>query len=133
MNIRISTADGVPIYLQIINQVKQLAATGQLKPGDELPPVRSLGEQILVNPNTVARAYRELEREGLIFTRRGAGTYLSDSGSALSKSEKTRILSDRIDALLAEASNLRIGTEEVITLLNRRAKLLGDQRKEDTK
>lgn len=133
MNIRISTSDGVPIYLQIVNQVKQLCASGKLKAGDELPPVRTLGEQLLINPNTVARAYRELEREGVLVTRRGAGTYVSDTGSTLSRSEKIKILTERVDALLSEAAHLRIGTDEVITLLNGRANALGATRKEDVK
>ncbi len=133
MKIRISTGDGVPIYLQIVNQVKQLCASGKLKAGDELPPVRALGEQLIINPNTVARAYRELEREGVLTTRRGAGTYVSDTGSTLARSEKIKILTERIDALLSEAAHLRIGTEDVINLLNRRAAIIGADRKEDAK
>ncbi len=133
MNIRVSTADGVPLYLQIVNQVKHLSASGKLKPGDELPPVRTLGEQLLVNPNTVARAYRELEREGVLVTRRGAGTYVSDAGSTLARGAKIKILTERIDALLTEAAHLRIGTDEVINLLNRRADVLGADRKGDAK
>ncbi len=133
MKIRISTGEGVPIYLQIVSQVKHLCASGKLKAGDELPPVRTLGEQLLINPNTVARAYRELEREGVLLTRRGAGTYVSDTGSTLARGEKIKILTERIDALLSEAAHLRIGTEEVINLLNRRADILGANRKEDAK
>ncbi len=133
MKIRISTGDGVPIYLQIANQVKHLCASGKLKSGDELPPVRTLGEQLLVNPNTVARAYRELEREGVLLTRRGAGTYVSDTGSTLARSEKIKILTERIDALLSEAAHLRFGTEEIINLLSRRAEVLAANRKEEEK
>ena len=66
MQIHISTADGVPIYLQIVNQVKFLVAAGRLTPGDELPPIRVLAERLVVNPNTVARAYRELEQAGVV-------------------------------------------------------------------
>ena len=75
MQIHITTSDGVPIYLQIVNQVKYLVASGRLKAGDELPPIRVLADQLLVNPNTVARAYRELETAGIVEKRRTAGTY----------------------------------------------------------
>ena len=70
MRIHLTPNDGVPIYLQIIHQVKYLVASGRLSAGDELPPIRTLAEQLLVNPNTVARAYRELEAAGVVVTRR---------------------------------------------------------------
>ena len=72
MQIHISPSDGLPIYLQIVNQVKYLVASGRLAPGEELPPIRTLAEQLVVNPNTVARAYRELESAGIVTKRRTA-------------------------------------------------------------
>ena len=83
VQIHITANDGVPIYLQIVNQVKYLVAAGRLAPGEELPPIRVLAERLVVNPNTVARAYRELEAEGVVEKRRTAGTYVSDAGSAV--------------------------------------------------
>src|SRR5262245_17825194 len=109
MHLHISASDGVPIYLQIVNQVKYLVASGRLAPGAELPPIRALAEQLRVNPNTVARAYRELERAGILSTRRTAGTYVSDAGSPLARRERLKILSERIDALLAEARQMGVG------------------------
>src|SRR5205814_5244936 len=103
MQLHISPHDGVPIYLQIVNQVKYLAASGRLEPGQELPPIRTLAQQLLVNPNTVARAYRELELAGVVEKRRTAGTYVSGAGSPLARRERLRILAERVDALLAEA------------------------------
>ena len=120
MRIHISTSDGVPIYLQIVNQVKYLAAAGQLAPGEELPPIRTLAERLVVNPNTVARAYRELEAEGIVEKRRTAGTYISGAGPRLSRRERIKILTQRIDALLAEARQLDIPVAEVVELLHRR-------------
>ena len=108
MHIHISPADGVPIYLQIVNQVKYLVAAGRLAPGEELPPIRVLAERLVVNPNTVARAYRELEVAGVVEKRRTAGTYVSDAGSPLARRERLKILTERIDALLAEARQLGI-------------------------
>jgi GntR family transcriptional regulator len=124
MDIHISPQDGVPIYLQIVNQVKYLVASGRLAPGEELPPIRVLAERLTVNPNTVARAYRELEVAGVVTKRRTAGTYVSDAGSPLARRERVKILSERIDALLAEARQLGIRTDDVIDLIRRRADAL---------
>jgi GntR family transcriptional regulator len=125
MQLHISPSDGVPIYLQIVNQVKYLVASGRLAPGAELPPIRALAEQLVVNPNTVARAYRELERAGLLTTRRTAGTYVSDAGSPLARRERLKILSERVDALLAEARQLDVGLDEVLALLRQRDQAMG--------
>src|SRR5436853_1835255 len=108
MDIHISPHDGIPIYLQIVHQVKYLVASGRLAPGEELPPIRTLAERLTVNPNTVARAYRELEAIGLVATRRTAGTYVADGASPLARRERIRILTERIDALLAEARQLDV-------------------------
>lgn len=99
MQIRISATDGVPIYQQIVNQVKYLIAAGRLAAGEELTPIRVLAERLLVNPNTVARAYRELESAGVVEKRRTAGTYVSETGSPLARRERLRIVAERIDAL----------------------------------
>ena len=120
MQIHISTTDGVPIYLQIVNQVKYMTAAGQLAPGEELPPIRTLAERLVVNPNTVARAYRELEAEGVVEKRRTAGTYISSAGPRLTRRERVKIVSQRIDALLAEARQLDIAVDEVVELIRRR-------------
>ena len=124
MDIHISPHDGVPIYLQIVNQVKYLVASGRLAPGEELPAIRVLALQLQVNPNTIARAYRELEVAGVVEKRRTAGTYVSDAGSRLARRERLKIVTERIDALLAEARNLGIGTDEVIELLRERDEIL---------
>ena len=120
VQIHISTNDGVPIYLQIVNQVKYLVASGRLSPGEELPPIRVLAEQLLVNPNTVARAYRELETAGVVTKRRTAGTYVSDGGSPLGRRERLKILTHRVDVLLAEARQMSVGIDEVFELIRRR-------------
>ena len=118
--IHISADDGVPIYQQIVNQVKYLLASGRLSAGEELPPIRVLAEKLVVNPNTVARAYRELETAGLVEKRRTAGTYVSNAGSPLALIERVKILTVRVDGLLAEARQLGIGVDEVVELIVRR-------------
>lgn len=124
MQLKITSDDGVPIYIQIVNQVKHLAASGRLTPGDELPPIRVLAEQLVVNPNTVARAYLELERTGIVTKRHGSGTYLSETCAPLPQREKIRILAGRADALLTEARHLDVGFGEIIKLLRERDALL---------
>jgi GntR family transcriptional regulator len=120
MQIHISTGDGVPIYLQIVNQITYLVSSGRLAAGEELPPIRVLAEQLVVNPNTVARAYRELETVGIVEKRRTAGTYISDQGSPLARRERMKILAERVDKLLAEAHQMDISFEEVVKLAERR-------------
>ncbi|MCA9074641.1 MAG: GntR family transcriptional regulator [Planctomycetaceae bacterium] len=127
MQIHISPNDGVPIYQQIVNQVKYLTASGRLTAGEQLPPVRKLAEQILVNPNTVARAYRELESAGVLTTRRGAGVFASEGVSPLSRREQNRILNERLDQLIAEARQMDVDVETLVKLLRQRDTKMGDK------
>jgi GntR family transcriptional regulator len=120
VQLHISPHDGVPIYLQVVNQVKYLVASRRLEPGEELPPIRTLAEQLLINPNTVARAYRELELAGVVIKRRTAGTYVSDSASPLARRQRLKIISERVDALLAEARQMDIDLENLIELIQQR-------------
>jgi GntR family transcriptional regulator len=124
MQLRVSANDGVPIYLQIVNQVKYQVAAQRLMPGEALPSVRKLAEQLVVNPNTVARAYRELESAGVLTTRRGAGVYVADGGSPLARGEQTRILTERIDVLLAEARQMNVDLETLLELIQKRSRRL---------
>jgi len=120
VQIHLSLNDGVPIYLQIVNQVKYLVASGRLAAGEELPAIRVLAEQLLINPNTVARAYRELEMAGVVTKRRTTGTYISHTGSPLARRERLKILSERADALLAEARQMNVDIDELIELVRQR-------------
>src|SRR5436190_1865352 len=121
MHLHITASDSVPIYLQIVQQIKGLVASGRLAPGDELPPIRVLAEQLVVNPNTVARAYRELAAAGVLTNRRTAGTYVADSATRRARELCLEVLAERIDALLVEARQMNIPTEEVLALIERRA------------
>lgn len=124
MHVRVSANDGVPIYLQIVNQVKYLVAAQRLAQGEALPSVRKLAEQLVVNPNTVARAYRELEAAGVLTTRRGAGVYVAEGKSPLARGEQTKILSERIDVLLAEARQMNVDLETLVELIHKRSRRL---------
>jgi GntR family transcriptional regulator len=130
MHIHITSENGVPIWKQIVNQVKYLVASGRLAPGEELTPIRVLAEQLRTAPNTIVRAYRELEQDGVVVKRRTAGTFVSDAGSPLVRRERLRILTERIDALLAEARQLDISSDEVIDLLRRREEVMNHRPEE---
>ena len=80
MLLRPNPSSGVPIYLQLMEQVKHSIETGALRPGEQLPGIRPLAEELVINPNTVAKAYRELEHEGIIELRHGAGAFVSANG-----------------------------------------------------
>ncbi len=120
LHIELSVRDGVPIYRQVINQIRYLIAAGQLSVGDELPAIRTLAEQLSITPNTVVKAYDALEAEGLVIKRQGAGTYVADLASPLKKSEQRRLLTERADALLAEAKQLDFSFEDLLELLGKR-------------
>jgi GntR family transcriptional regulator len=124
VQIHISPSDGVPIYLQIVNQVKYLVASGRLVPGEELPPIRVLAEQLVINPNTVARAYRDLEEAGVVTKRSTAGTYVSEAASPLARRERLKVLTERVDALVAEARQLGFEVDDVVDLVRRRDEAL---------
>ena len=131
MQIHITASDGVPIYLQVVNQIKYLVAAGRLVAGEELPPIRTLAERLVVNPNTIARAYRELEIAGIVEKRRTAGTYVSDQGSPLARRERMKILTERIDQLLAEAGHMDVSLDDVLKLMQQRFSVINTSRLKD--
>jgi len=90
MLLRPNPASGVPIYLQLMEQVKHNIETGALRPGEQLPGIRPLAEELVINPNTVAKAYRELEHEGVIELRQGAGAFVSGNSGAQKLTDKFR-------------------------------------------
>jgi GntR family transcriptional regulator len=120
MIIHIDPADGLPLYLQIARGVRHSIAVGALRPGEQLPSVREVAEQITVNPNTVAKAYRELELQGILETRRGTGTFVSQQAVTISDEEKERVLGRLIDKVLDEARHLQVSEEDVARLFAER-------------
>jgi len=127
MNITINTKDGVPIYRQIANQIRYMVASNLLQSGEEISPVRTLALALNVTPNTVVKAYDELQAAGVIFKRRGAGTYISDEHSPLADRERRRIIETRIDGLLAEAHQLDFTAGDLLELVRERQTLLGEK------
>ena len=120
MDISINLTDGVPIYRQIVNQVKYLVASGLLRPGEELPPIRTLALQLKVTPNTIVKAYGELEISGVLQKRHGSGTFVSDARPQLAVRERRRVIEQRIDALLAEAHQLNYTADDILRMVRER-------------
>ncbi|MBN2328515.1 MAG: GntR family transcriptional regulator [Candidatus Omnitrophica bacterium] len=113
MLITIDPTNGAPIFQQVVQQVKYKIAGGVLKEGDQLPSVRELAGKLRINPNTVAKAYAELERAGIIVTRRGLGCYVGDKSVIIKKNERLKIVSQHIERALMEAYHLDIPLHEV--------------------
>ncbi|HDP34972.1 MAG TPA: GntR family transcriptional regulator [Candidatus Hydrogenedentes bacterium] len=130
MNLHINPKDGKPIYRQIMDQIKYLIASGRLQPGQELPTVRGLAQELIINPNTVARAYRELEQVGVLATRQGSGTFVSTRGTPLSREYCERLIGDRVVALVAEARQLDFELNEVFALVREEYNKLLKEKKE---
>lgn len=120
MRIHISPSDGVPIYMQIVQQVRMLVAAGELKEGDELPSIRALAERLVVNPNTIARAYRDLEAAGVVTFSRGLGTFVAAADPEVRSVGKQAILTERIDALIQESRQLGVPFDELLDLIHQR-------------
>jgi GntR family transcriptional regulator len=120
MDIIINLTDGVPIYRQIVNQIKYLVASGLIRPGEELPPIRTLALQLKVTPNTIVKAYGELEVSGVVHSRRGAGTYVSEGRQQMARRERLRIIEQRVDALLAEAHQLNFTVDDILRIVRER-------------
>jgi GntR family transcriptional regulator len=126
MIIRVQSSLGVPIYQQIESQVKHAIAAGALKQDDTLPPVRKLAAELRINPNTVARAYQNLERDGILRTVPGGGCYVNGQSPGLLKSEKLRRLKPLATQLAVEAKQLRLAREDLMQLLETSYDELGE-------
>ncbi len=120
MDFRIDSKSGVPFYRQIIEQVKYAIARGHLNPGDQLPTVRRLAVDLSVNPNTVVRAYRELEIERVLDTHQGSGTFVSNTRLEIDQIERQRMLNQILTDLLARASSYGLTLDEVLAGLRQR-------------
>ncbi len=120
MEISLDLKSGVPFYRQIIERVKFGIAGGRLTPGDQLPTVRRLAADLSVNPNTVIRAYRELEIEGVLDTQQGSGTFVGDHRPEIDELERRRMLDQILTELLARASGYGFTVDEVLEGLHQR-------------
>ena len=123
------SADGLPIYQQIVDQIQFRIFSGQLSAGDELPTIRGLAEKLTVNPNTVARAYRELESDGLIEKRRTTGTFVAEISERRSASQRQKLLAPLIDKLLIQSRQLGFDVNHVAEQLQKQDRKLSSKHK----
>lgn len=133
MLIELNFKSGKPAYLQIAEQVKYSAAAGVLREGDQLPSIRELAEQLRVNRNTIAKAYSELEHEGVVEMVQGKGVFLAGRGSPFTKTIRNSILNDAIDAAIVQAHHFQVSREAFIDLVGRRMDEFEERRGEGGK
>lgn len=114
----IATGSDTPIYRQIADQVRRAVVTGSCRPGDALPSVRGLAEQLVVNPNTVVKAFNELARDGLVEARPGRGYFVTDRRQVYSKAERMRRLDRVLETLISEALVLDFSPAEIRAALD---------------
>jgi GntR family transcriptional regulator len=118
MQFRIDNASDRAVYLQIIDQVKRDVALGRLAREERLPTVRQLSQQLTINPNTIAKAYRQLEQEGIIVTRAGAGAFIANLDSVLSKAVRRKLICDELERIVVEAFHMQIDKETMAEWFN---------------
>ena len=120
--ITIETSGFIPIYEQIKKGIKSEISLGVIKANEALPSIRDLAAELVVNPNTVARAYRELEHEGFICTRKGKASFVAENSSSLIQREKTRLIEDVFDRAISEAQKFGLDTAEIRRIVEARLK-----------
>lgn len=125
MLLHLNPSSGVPVYLQLETQVKQAVAAGALRTGEALPSTRKLAARLRINPNTVARAYQNLEREGVTRSVPGGGTFVADGLPGLLKSEKVKRLRPLAQQLAVEGRQLRLTGEEILKMVEEELQKLG--------
>jgi GntR family transcriptional regulator len=133
--LQINFKSGKPVYLQVVDQIKAAAASGALQPGEALPGIRPLAEELRVNRNTIAKAYSELENMGVIETLPGKGCFLQENHSPLRKEVRRKMLIVDIDQAIVQAHHLQVPRHELLELIHERLDVLDDKRRanEDAK
>jgi GntR family transcriptional regulator len=114
MQIRINNASDRPVYQQIIDQIKRDIALGRIIKNEKLPTVRQLSGQIAINPNTIAKAYRQLEQQGIIVTKAGAGAFVANLDSGLSRSVRKRVISEELERVAVDAYHMQIDCQTLL-------------------
>jgi GntR family transcriptional regulator len=129
MLFQVNFKSGKPIYLQLVDQVKAAAASGAMRPGEALPSIRPLAEELRVNRNTVAKAYSELENLGVVETQPGRGCFLKENNGAMRKDVRRRLLITEIDQTLVQAHHLQVSRKELLELVQERMDVLEAKRR----
>ncbi len=129
MVLQINFKSGMPVYLQVVDQVKAAAASGALQPGEPLPSIRPLAEELRVNRNTIAKAYSELESLGVIETLPGKGCFLKANHSPLRKEVRRKLLAEEIDQAVVKAHHFQVPRAEFLELVNERLDVIEEKRR----
>ena len=116
--IQVDVRSRVPIYEQIVHSFKQMTMSGILLPDEKLPSVRELSQELTINPNTIQKAYQELERQNIIYTKRGQGSFVNPNIQAINKEEKMGELIDEIKRIIVESMYLGISKEKFLDIIN---------------
>jgi GntR family transcriptional regulator len=127
MFLQINFKSGKPVYLQVVDQIKAAAAAGTLQAGEPLPSIRPLAEELRVNRNTVAKAYTELESQGVIETIPGKGCFLKPNNSPLKKEVRRKLLIEDIDQAVVQAHHLQVPRQEFVEMVNERLDLIEEK------
>jgi GntR family transcriptional regulator len=128
LRINLNFKSGKPVYLQVVDQVKSAAASGAIRPGESLPSIRPLAEELRVNRNTVAKAYAELESQGVIEAIAGKGCFIRNNGSPFKKAVRVELLTQEIDDAVTQAHHLMVGKTEFLRLAEERFDAFETQR-----
>ena len=129
MLFQINFKSGMPIYLQLVDQIKAAAASGALRAGEALPSIRPLAEELRVNRNTIAKAYSELESLGIIEAVPGRGCFLKENHSGLRKEVRRKLLMEEIDQAIVKAHHLQVPRDEFLELVHERINVLEDKQR----
>jgi len=124
MLLQINYKSGKPVYLQVVDQIKAAAASGAMQAGEPLPSIRPLAEDLRVNRNTIAKAYTELESQGVIETIPGKGCFLRPNNSPLKKEVRRKLLIDEIDQVVVQAHHLQVAPDEFLNLVRERLEVI---------
>jgi GntR family transcriptional regulator len=130
MMLQVNFKSGKPVYLQVVDQIKSAAASGALQTGEPLPSIRPLAEELRVNRNTIAKAYTELESQGVIETLPGKGCFLKANHSPLKKDARRKLLFDEIDQAIVAAHHLQVPRGEFLELVRERLDVLEEKKRD---
>ncbi|HTL19049.1 MAG TPA: GntR family transcriptional regulator [Patescibacteria group bacterium] len=120
MLLQVNYKSGKPVYLQVVDQIKAAAASGAMQTGEALPSIRPLAEELRVNRNTIAKAYTELENQGVIETIPGKGCFIKSNNSPLKKEVRRKMLIEEIDQVIVQAHHLQVPAAEFVSLVKDR-------------
>ncbi|HYG34201.1 MAG TPA: GntR family transcriptional regulator [Clostridia bacterium] len=129
MLLQINFKSGKPVYLQVVDQIKAAVAAGTMPSGEILPSIRPLAEELRVNRNTIAKAYTELESQGVIETIPGKGCFVKESHSPLKKDVRRKLLIEEIDQVIVQAHHLQVSPSEMLELVRERLEVIEAKRR----